>query len=213
MNPADPSLFLSELLRPGLKASPDRVAVQTADKSWSYRELDETAAALACRWLATGLQTGDRMAFLLPNRMETLLCYLACFKAGFVAVPLDYQYRPPQINYSLRHSGSRLLVAHAERQAELSEVEAARGMSVTIVGDSKSDNSTAFEDRSDPFPGTAPNFPQNSAATTWPSCSIRREPRRGRRASRSRARRWPQASPDFCRASSCAPTTSPSFPH
>jgi acyl-CoA synthetase (AMP-forming)/AMP-acid ligase II len=146
MNSADPSIFLSELLHPALQASPDRVAVQTADKAWSYGELDETAAELARRCLKAGLQMGDRIAFLLPNRIETLLSYLACFKAGLIAVPLDYNYRPPQINYVLRHSGSRLLVAHAERQAELSEVEAVRGMSVAIVGGPAADNGTKFED-------------------------------------------------------------------
>src|SRR5262245_33087480 len=133
MNPANPSQFLSELLRPALEAAPDRVAVQAADRTWSYRELDEAAAGLARRWLEDGPQMGDRLAFLLPNRIETLLTCLACFKAGLIAVPLDYRYRPPQINYALRHSGSRLLVAHAERQAELSEVEAVTGMPLTIV--------------------------------------------------------------------------------
>src|SRR5262245_22956170 len=146
MNPADPSIFLSQLLRPALEAAPDRVAVQTADKAWSYRELDEAAAGLARRWLGAGLQTGDRLAFLLPNRIETLLSYLACFKAGLIAVPLDYGYRPPQINYALRHSGSQLLVAHAERHKELSEVDAVSGMSLTIVGGPATDKGRPFED-------------------------------------------------------------------
>jgi acyl-CoA synthetase (AMP-forming)/AMP-acid ligase II len=159
MNPADPSIFLSELLRPALEASPDRVAVHTADKAWSYRELDETAAELARRWLGAGLQMGDRMAFLLPNRIETLLSYLACFKAGLIAVPLDYRYRPPQINYALRHSGSRLLVAHAERQVELSEVEAVLGMSLTIVGGPATGKGRKFEDPVGFVSGEGPELP------------------------------------------------------
>lgn len=159
MNPADPPNFLSELLRPALLASPDRVAVQTADKAWSYRELDETAAELARRWLAAGLQMGDRLAFLLPNRIETILCYLACFKSGLIAVPLDYRYRPPQINYALRHSGSRLLVAHAERQEELGEVEAVRGMSLAIVGDAAADKGRKIEDRISSAPADGAELP------------------------------------------------------
>lgn len=144
MNPADPSRFLSELLRPALEGAPDRVAVQTADKTWSYPELDEEAAQLARSWLGAGLQMGDRVAFLLPNCFETLLSYLACFKGGFVAVPLDYNYRAPQINYALRHSGTRLFIAHAERQAELAEVETVP-MSLTIVGDPAGNESRTFE--------------------------------------------------------------------
>lgn len=146
MNPTAPARFLSELLRPALETAPDRVAVQTAEKSWTYRELDEAAEELARQWLGGGLQMGERVAFLLPNCIETLLSYLACFKGGFVAVPLDYRYRPPQINYALRHSGSRLLIAHTERQAKLSEVEVVPGLlSLTIVGDTAASNTRTFE--------------------------------------------------------------------
>lgn len=145
MNSPDLSRFLSDLLRPALDAAPDSIAVQTADKAWSYRELDEAATELAQSWLDSGLQMGDRVAFLLPNCFETLLGYLACFKGAFVAVPLDYNYRAAQINYALRHSGTRLFIAHHERQKELDEVEALPGMSLTIVGDPNNNESRTFD--------------------------------------------------------------------
>lgn len=145
MNSADLSRFLSELLHPALRTAPDRIAVQTTEKGWTYRELDDAATDLARNWLGGGLQIGERVAFLLPNCIEALLGYLACFKAGLVAVPLDYRYRAPQINYTLRHSGTRLLVSHFQRQEELAEVEAVRGMSRTLVGDPTANNSRTFE--------------------------------------------------------------------
>lgn len=74
------------------------------------------------------------MALLLPNRPEALLVYLACFKSGLVAVPLDYRYRPPQINYVLRHSGSLVLVTHADRLGEVAACDEAKHIDVVAVG-------------------------------------------------------------------------------
>lgn len=56
---------------------------------------------------------------LLPNCVETVLVYLACFKANFVTVPLDFRHRPEQIGYALKHSGASVFIVHADRVAEL----------------------------------------------------------------------------------------------
>lgn len=130
-------MLLRDLIGPTAATAPDRMAVEGSGQSYTYRQLNEASAALARMWLDDGLETGDRVAFLMPNRPETVLAYLACFKAGLVAVPLDYRYQPPQINYALRHSGSRLLVCHPERLAEVAECEAARGLDLLVVGEAE----------------------------------------------------------------------------
>jgi long-chain acyl-CoA synthetase len=126
-------LSLRNLLRPSVDAAPTRPVLQ-GDQVWTYSRLEEEANRLARRWLARGLEPGDRVAMLLPNRAEALLVYLACFKSGLVAVPLDYRYRPPQINYVLRHSGSRILVAHVERLEDVAACDDARHVDVAVVG-------------------------------------------------------------------------------
>jgi long-chain acyl-CoA synthetase len=127
-------MLLADLLRPTVDVDPDRPALHVGDCIWTYGQLQETAGRLAQTWLTEGLEVGDRVALLLPNRFETLVSYLACFQAGLIAVPLDYRYRPPQINYALRHCGSRLVIAHAERQPELAECEDAREVDVLVAG-------------------------------------------------------------------------------
>jgi acyl-CoA synthetase (AMP-forming)/AMP-acid ligase II len=127
-------MLLAELLRPTLEADPDRPALPCGGQTLTHRQLDDVAIHLARKWLAEGMENGDRVALLLPNRPEALLTYLACFKAGLITVPLDYRYRTPQINYTLRHSGSRILLAHADRQEELAECEAVKGVTVVVVG-------------------------------------------------------------------------------
>jgi len=121
------------LLQPTVDDQPARPALQ-GSAAWTYQHLEEDAQRLACRWLESGLEPGDRVAMLLPNRPEALLVYLACFKSGLVAVPLDYRYRPPQINYVLRHSGSRLFITHTDRMQEVAACDEARHINVIAVG-------------------------------------------------------------------------------
>ena len=68
-----------------------------------------------------GLEEGDRVALLLPNSLESVVCYLACFRMRMVAVPLDYQYHPFQIGYALGHSGASILISHHDRIGLLPE--------------------------------------------------------------------------------------------
>ncbi len=127
-------LVLADLLRPTVAVQPERTALIGSGQTWTYGQLDETAARLAGLWLAEGLEAGDRVATFLPNRPEALLTYLACFRAGFTAVPINYGNRVPQLNYTLRHSGSQVLVAHADRLGEVAECEAAKGLTLIVVG-------------------------------------------------------------------------------
>ena len=106
---------LANLLEVGLKTKPDEAALVSLERTWSWRELDEASTRLAKQYLAMGLAPGDRVASLLPNRGALLVHYLACFKAGLVATPLNYRYQTPEIDHALEVSGASLLVAHAER--------------------------------------------------------------------------------------------------
>ena len=73
--------------------------------------------------MALGLAQGDRVASLLPNRGAIFVHYLACFKAGLVATPLNYRYQTPEIDHALEVSSASLLVAHAERDDVLAASE------------------------------------------------------------------------------------------
>ena len=81
---------------------------------------------LAAHYLALGLQPGDRVASLMPNRTELVVHYLACFKAGLVATPLNYRYTPPEIDHALEVSGARILLAHAERAEDIAASKASQ---------------------------------------------------------------------------------------
>lgn len=81
----------------------------------TWRELDGASSTLAVGYRDLGLAPGDRVASLMPNRVALVVHYLACFKAGLVATPLNYRYAAPEIDHALEVSDAVALVAHAER--------------------------------------------------------------------------------------------------
>lgn len=116
---------LASLLERGLKTRPDAPALIALDETWSWSELERCTERLAARYLALGLAPGDRVASLMPNRPALIAHYLACFKAGLVMTPLNYRYTPPEIDHALAVSGARIILAHAERAADLAASKAA----------------------------------------------------------------------------------------
>ncbi|MFM8495120.1 MAG: AMP-binding protein [Planctomycetia bacterium] len=113
--------MLHHLLQQALETAPDREILES-DGNWTTAaELERMASRLASGLAAMGLEEGDRVALLLPNRLETVVCYLACFRMHLVVVPIDYEYHPLQVGYVLGHSGASILVVDDERIPGLDE--------------------------------------------------------------------------------------------
>src|SRR5215203_1842517 len=114
-----PAAPLHDLLRLGLASAAGDAALVSAEQQMSWRELEAASSTLAGRYRALGLERGDRVASLMPNRIGLVVHYLACFKASLVATPLNYRYTFREIDHALEVSGARMLLAHAERGEDL----------------------------------------------------------------------------------------------
>jgi long-chain acyl-CoA synthetase len=127
---ADP---LNDLLHAGLQAGRHDTALVSVARSMSWGELERASAALAGGYVGLGLKSGDRIASLMPNRIDLVVHYLACFKAGLVAAPLNYRYTHREIDHALEVSGARALVAHVERAEDLAASRHAGELSFGII--------------------------------------------------------------------------------
>jgi long-chain acyl-CoA synthetase len=128
-----PAAPLADLLRVGLDAEPEALALVSAHRSMSWRELEAEAERLAGGYRGMGLEPGDRIASLMPNRIALLVHYLACFKAGLVATPLNYRYTHGEIDHALEVSGARALLAHVERHEDVGESALAVDLPLGVV--------------------------------------------------------------------------------
>ena len=84
------------------------------DLRYTYAELDAAVDLLARGMLDAGLERGDRLGVWSPNRAEWALVQFATAKIGVILVNINPSYRVSELEYALRHSGCRWLIATQE---------------------------------------------------------------------------------------------------
>ena len=89
----------------------DRIAIQTADGSITYRSLNTAADRIArALWEQLG-DANDPVAILLSDIHDALAAIFGILKAGKIYLPLDITLPPPRLRYLLENSRARMLLA------------------------------------------------------------------------------------------------------
>ena len=78
---------------------------------WTYAQLNEQVDRVARALVANGMEPGDRMGIWAPNCAEWVLVQYASAKAGVILVNVNPTYRTSELEYVLRQSRMRLLIA------------------------------------------------------------------------------------------------------
>ena len=71
---------------------------------------------------ALGVQRGDRVAIVMPQRFETAIAYMAVFQLGAVAMPLSMLFGPEALEYRLQDSEAVVAVCDESSIANLVSV-------------------------------------------------------------------------------------------
>lgn len=75
---------------------------------FSFGELQREANRLSHALRRQGVQQGDRVAIVMPQRFETAVANMAVQQLGAVAMPLSMLFGPEALAYRLQHAGVRL---------------------------------------------------------------------------------------------------------
>ncbi|HEU0013931.1 MAG TPA: long-chain fatty acid--CoA ligase [Longimicrobium sp.] len=120
-----PRLFLGAVDR----HDTPRAMLYKRDGAWhplSHREVEQRVARLAAALTASGIGPGDRVAILAENRPEWAIADYAVTGIGAVAVPIYPTLPANQIEYILRDSSTRVVLASTRAQvAKIAEIRAA----------------------------------------------------------------------------------------
>jgi acyl-CoA synthetase (AMP-forming)/AMP-acid ligase II len=92
---------------------PQRLALISGDKRLTFSDLRDRVQRIASLLVTLGLQTGDRVAVLLPNQGEYLETVYACAWLGLIAVPLNTRLSVEEIDHILADSQPRVLIRHS----------------------------------------------------------------------------------------------------
>jgi len=81
-----------------------------ATAAYSFWDIQQQANRLSNALAALGVQRGDRVALLLPQRPESAIAYMAIFQMGAVALPLSHLFGPDALEYRMEHAGASVAI-------------------------------------------------------------------------------------------------------
>ncbi|MFD9669339.1 (2,3-dihydroxybenzoyl)adenylate synthase [Rhodococcus sp. NPDC059968] len=92
---------------------PDRIAVISAEGSVTFAELDRRTDQIAAGLVRLGLSRLDPVIFQLTNRLETVLAWYGCLKAGLVPIATLAAHRMHEIGHVSRKVGAVVHIVEA----------------------------------------------------------------------------------------------------
>ncbi|KTD46532.1 acyl CoA synthetase, long chain fatty acid:CoA ligase [Legionella quinlivanii] len=106
--------MLGILLNQSAAKFPDKIALITEQQQVTYSELHRLSNRLASSFMAENIKKEDCIAFLLPNCLEIVLTYYACFTMGAIALPVNINFDDAMISEVLAFCRARILITNAE---------------------------------------------------------------------------------------------------
>jgi acetyl-CoA synthetase len=114
-----------------------RVAIRAhaaTQSTLTYAELQREANAMSNLLVALGVQRGDRVAIVMPQRFETAIAYIAVFQLGAVAMPLSMLFGPEALEYRLQDSEAVVALCDESSIGNVAQVRAQCPLLRTVVG-------------------------------------------------------------------------------
>jgi fatty-acyl-CoA synthase len=100
----------------------DRPAVVDGDLRLTWRAMRARARRLASGLRRSGLEKGDRVAFLAFNSEPLLVAHFGVPLAGGVLVPINTRLNADEVAYIVEHSGARAVFFSSELEPQLARV-------------------------------------------------------------------------------------------
>ena len=107
---------IPELLQQRASAAPDKVFLlsEADERQFTYREFEQAVARAAGMLAAHGIGKGDVVSLLLPNSVEYIVAYFACWRLGALAGPVNGHLKTQEIEYVVSNSESKLMLVNSE---------------------------------------------------------------------------------------------------
>ena len=107
---------IPELLGQRAAATPDKhfLFSEADNRLYTYQEFAELVRRVAGLLATHGVRKGDVVSLLLPNSVEYVIAYFACWHIGALAGPINSLLKPDEIDYVISNSEARALLVNSE---------------------------------------------------------------------------------------------------
>lgn len=110
---------LDAMLRASVTLRGDAAALEEGGRQLSYRELDQAVNRVATGLQARGIQSGERVALFMGNRLEYTVLLFGIWRLGAIAVPIGIRQSAQELEYMLNQCGASALVTDSALAARL----------------------------------------------------------------------------------------------
>jgi long-chain acyl-CoA synthetase len=114
-------------------------ALRMDDAVLSYGEFRDAALRVAASLQARGIEPGDRVGLVLPNVLSFPVTFYGALLAGAAVVPMNPLLKAREVEYYLRDSGARLVVALEPSAGPAVEAAGTVGIEAVTVGPAQPD--------------------------------------------------------------------------
>jgi long-chain acyl-CoA synthetase len=107
---------IPELLKQRVEAAPEKPFLfsEVSKRQFTYKQF-ETAVGRTARMLAAkGVGKGNVVSLLLPNSVEYVIAYFACWQIGALAGPINSLLKSQEIAYVISNSEAKALLINSE---------------------------------------------------------------------------------------------------
>ena len=107
---------IPELLRQRVSAAPDKPFLfsETDKRQFTYKEFEAAVKRTAGLLAANGIGKGDVVSLLLPNSVEYVIAYFACWQLGALAGPINSLLKAQEIAYVISNSEAKAWLVNSE---------------------------------------------------------------------------------------------------
>ena len=107
---------IPQLLQQRVAAAPDKIFLlsEADQRQFTYREFENAVRRVAGMLAARGIGKGDVVSLLLPNSVEYVIAYFACWHLGALAGPINSLLKEQEIAYVISNSESKVLLVASE---------------------------------------------------------------------------------------------------
>ncbi|SRR6266436_2858870 len=91
-------------------------------RKFTYSEFHLSVNRAAAMLIAHGIGKGDVVSLLMPNSVEYIIAYFACWKLGALAGPINSLLRENEIAFVLNNSETRAILVHSEFKERVEKI-------------------------------------------------------------------------------------------
>ena len=97
------------------------LGIVSGDRRRAHDEIAGRVARIAGGLHRLGVKRGDSVCILMRNDIAFIEAAYAAMRLGAYGVPVNWHFKPEEINYILKDSGTSVLIGHADLLHQLCE--------------------------------------------------------------------------------------------